>query len=192
MLKESQLVERINAGDEAYFKLVFDTYYDRVCSFTKEFVSEEVITEEIAQGVFIKLWEGRKRLSPDSNLMGWLFTVAKNDCLKYLRQLKKERVLDFSSEELISIKALESFDTSNLNLLELHRLIKASIEELPPRCREVFELSRKAELKNREIAEQLGISEKMVEAHISKALKVFRSNLKDYLPLLAILLMTIE
>jgi len=83
----------------------------------------------------------------------------------------------------------ESLDRMGSDYLEFDELkvrIDTAIRNLPEHCRVVFEMSRFEELKNREIAEKLGVTQKTVEAHLTKALKILRNDLKDYLPLIAL------
>ena len=87
----------------------------------------------------------------------------------------------------MNLDTLNTIDTSVIAFHELEQIIEKTLEELPPQCRRVFELSRFKEMKNREIAEELNISVKTVEGHISKGLKIFKIALKDYLPLVAYL-----
>ncbi len=86
-----------------------------------------------------------------------------------------------------NLDALDSFDTSALTFHEIEKIIEDTLKQLPPQCGVVFKLSRFEEKKYKEIAKELNISVKAVEGHISKALKLFRTNLKDYLPLVAFL-----
>jgi len=181
---DKDIIKRIQNDEEKYFRYVFDSSYDKIFYFAKEFVRDADTSHGIAQGVFVKLWEKRKELRADSNLMAWLFTVTKNDCLKIFRQQRKEIIIDNpSNENNLGIEALEQFDTSELVIKEMHQIIEQTLQQLPPRCREIFQLSRFEELKNREIAQRLNISEKAVEAQITKALKAMKKNLHEYLPL---------
>jgi RNA polymerase sigma-70 factor (ECF subfamily) len=90
----------------------------------------------------------------------------------------------------IYLSALEQFDTSALAFQEMEVIIKKTLEELPSHCRKIFILSRMEGKKNQEIAEELNISVKAVEAQITKALKVFKITLRDFLPVLACLMTT--
>jgi len=76
---------------------------------------------------------------------------------------------------------------SYLEFNELQEKIGLAIKNLPEHCRIVFEMSRFDELKNREIAEKLGVTQKTVESHLTKALKLLRKELKDYLPLITVI-----
>jgi len=138
------------------------------------------------------LWNKRTKLTDNTNLWAYLFTVAKNNCLYKLREQRYKQKLfestDIDEQELnANLDALSTLDTSIIMFTEIEKIIEETIEQLPPQCRFVFKLSRFEEMKNREIAEELGISVKAVEGHISKALKLFRTSLKDYLPIVAFL-----
>lgn len=189
---EKYLFDRIRAGDEAAFKVIYNRYIQRLYYFIREYVPFNDIVENIIQETMMALWEKRSQLAADTNLGAWLFTVAKNNCLYKLRdrryQQKRFQPAEISDLELkLNMEAIEILDTSQLIFSEIEKIIEDTLEQLPPQCRTVFRLSRFEALKNKEIAEELGISEKTVEGHITKALKVLRASLKDYLPVMAFL-----
>ncbi|MBI9061867.1 MAG: RNA polymerase sigma-70 factor [Marinilabiliaceae bacterium] len=188
---DQHIVKGLKNGEEKYFKMVFDSSYDKLFFFTKEFVKDDDTAHQLTQGAFVKLWEKRIGLKDHSNLLAWLFTVVKNDCLKWMKKSSLLEPLPLDGQfardtgNAVNVLALQQLDTSDLSIREINHIINETLNQLPPRCREVFQLSRFEELKNREIAAQLHISEKAVEAHISKALKIFRVNLSEYLPLVS-------
>jgi RNA polymerase sigma-70 factor (ECF subfamily) len=190
---EKFLFEKLRKGDEAAFKLIYIKYVPRLYYFVKEYVSQHDIVENIVQESLLALWEKKATLADDTNLAGYLFTVAKNNCLYKLRDLRYRKNL-FDTSELGSLElkanfdALMSLDTSSFTFQEIERIIEHTLEQLPAQCRLAFQLSRFEDKKYKEIAEEMNISVKAVEGHISKALKIFRVNLKDYLPLMAFLL----
>ena len=189
---EKYLFERIRAGDEAAFKVIYNRYIQRLYYFIHEYVPFNDIVENIIQETMMALWEKRSQLAADTNPGAWLFTVAKNNCLYKIRdrryQQKRFQAAEISDQELkLNMEAIEVLDTSQLIFSEIEKIIEDTLERLPPQCRTVFRLSRFEALKNKEIAEELGISEKTVEGHITKALKVLRGSLKDYLPVVAFL-----
>ena len=109
-----------------------------------------------------------------------------------IRQLKSRNNYDnyIKNRELdINYKSLDAFGTSNIVFEELQTQIQTALEKLSPACRRVFEMSRFEDKKNREIAEELNLSIKTVEAQISKALRSLKADLKDYLPLFYILIL---
>jgi len=189
---DNELIRRIQEEDEVAFKVIFNRYYSRLFYFILEFVSYNDIAENIVQDTFFTLWNKRHTMKEDSNLGAFLFTVAKNNCLYKLRE-QRSRQKVFSSNILsqedieMNMDVLSSLDTSLFTFEEINRIIELTLEELPPQCKKVFILSRFNEKKNKEIAEELNISIKVVEKHISKGLKKFRVTLKDYLPFIAYL-----
>ena len=98
----------------------------------------------------------------------------------------------FQKQNSIYSEALSGLDTSTVTFQEIETIIEKTLSELPARCREVFILSRLEGKKNKEVAEALDISVKTVEAQITKALKTLRISLKDYLPLVAWLLINVK
>ncbi|MGQ7870940.1 RNA polymerase sigma-70 factor [Sunxiuqinia sp. sy24] len=186
-----KLLEGLKNDDEAAFKVLYDKYFSRLYYFILEFVPFEDLAENIVQDTFFTLWDKRHQLRDDSQLDAYLFTIAKNNCLYRLRSQRYRQKLfvnSYSIQELeMNVEVLSSLESSDYTFNEIERIIQQTLEDLPPQCRNVFTLSRFKSLKNREIAEELNISEKVVEKHISKGLKRFRLALKDYLPLVAYL-----
>ncbi len=157
--------------------------------FILEFVKLHDIAENIIQETFLTLWKKRHLLKEDTNLSAYLFGVAKNNCLYFLRdQRYRQKLFKPDSPEYLelnlNLEILKEIDTSRIVYEEIENIIKSTFAELSPKCRQVFELSRLDEKKNREIAVELDISVKAVESHITKALKIFKAALKDYLPIL--------
>jgi len=182
-----ELLKKMKNNDEIAFKVIFNKFYSRLYYFVLEFISLNDISENIVQDTFFTLWNKRHELKDESNLNAYLFTVAKNNCLYKLRdQRYRQKVFTTNSlnqDELeMSIDVLSNLDSSAYTFDEIDRIVEKTLEELPPQCRKVFTLSRFEERKNKEIAEELNISVKVVEKHISKGLKKFRVSLKDYLP----------
>ena len=190
--KDIELLKKMKNNDEIAFKVIFNTYYSRLYYFILEFISFDDIAENIVQDTFFTLWNKRHELKDDSNLSAYLFTVARNNCLHKLRDERYRQKLfttnSMDQNELeMNMEVLNTFDSSACTFEEIDRIIEKTLEELPPQCKKVFILSRFEERKNKEIAEELNISVKVVEKHISKGLKKFKESLKDYLPFVAYL-----
>ncbi|MEI7421417.1 MAG: RNA polymerase sigma-70 factor [Prolixibacteraceae bacterium] len=186
------LFEKIRKSDEAAFRVIYDRYVPRLYYFVYEYVPFHDIVENIVQDTFMDLWAKKSKLTDNTNLGAYLYTVAKNNCLYKLRDQRYKKKLFESmevdqSELKANLDALSVLDTSLITSSEIDQIIEITLMQLPPQCRTVFRLSRFEEKKNKEIAEELGISLKGVERHISKALKLFRTSLKDYLPIIAFL-----
>lgn len=177
------------------FRNIFNEYYKPLCHLSLHYLEDEDESKGVVQEAFVKLWDIRNELNPDSNLRNFLFTLVKNNCLNLL---KRRQILLKHHEKIrwlethYHYESLNRMDEGYLEFNELKDKIDQAILNLPEHCRLVFEMSRFEELKNREIAERLGVSQKTVEAHLTKALKILRNELKDYLPLIAIMTMILD
>ncbi|MEM8586393.1 MAG: RNA polymerase sigma-70 factor [Bacteroidota bacterium] len=175
----------LRSDDREAFKQLFANNYQDVCRVIHRYIVDPGISEDLAQEVFIRLWNKRHDISIETNLPAYLRRMGVNEALAYLR--KKTR---FKADELplhLPGKTAASADEQS-DLHELQDRIAQALEKLPPRCRLVFELSRYEDLSNREIAEQLQLSIKTIENQMTKALKMLRSELADYLGLALFLL----
>jgi RNA polymerase sigma-70 factor, ECF subfamily len=187
---DGSLIEKLKNGDVSSFEIIYKSHYRRIFHFAFQYLLEEEVCSDIIHDVFSSLWDHKGNLAIETNLNAWLFTVTKNKCLKYLRDLKSDhRHLGNIVEQRMSINhdALNSLDTSPLAFKEIEKIIQQTLDSLPQQCRRAFEMSRFEDKKYSEIAGEMQIAQKTVETHISHALKIFRSALKDYLPLMIFL-----
>lgn len=186
-LTSKEILEKVLSGDELSFERIYRHYYPRLNYFARQYLLDSEASKNIVQDVFMELWVNRTTLHMNTNLQAWLFTVTKNKSLKTISHLKSTKNYSsyIKSRQLdINQKALSDLDTSYFVFEELEKQFQQSLEKLSPACRRVFEKSRFENKKNREIAEEMKLSIKTVEAHISKVLRVLKADLKDYLPLL--------
>lgn len=174
------IATRIKHGDEQAFELLFRKYYSKLKSFVNKFLHDQEETEEIVEEVFIKIWENRKSIDPDNSLVSYMFKTAQNLSLNALR---KRKIISKSIEILKAESAenVYSYASEDHHIFELEDNIADAIEKIPSRSKEVFMLSRISGLKYDQIADQLNISIRTVEVHISKALKILRVQLRDFL-----------
>ena len=188
----NEIITLLNNKQEAAFEVVFKLYYPRLVYFAKEYVVYEEAKNAV-QDAFVSFWEKNPTLSTEAQLQSYLYTTVKNNCLMRLRneKVKKEYITKVEKKvrEHIHETALAQLDTSVVTFSEIENIIEKTLAELSPRCREVFVFSRFGGKKNQEIAEELNISLKAVEAQITKALKEFKVALKDYLPIIAFIFM---
>ncbi len=169
--------------DLAAFEQLFKSQFVPVCRFATQYVHDMDTARDIAQKVFIHLWENREKVDPGQSVKSYLFTAVKNRCLNHIRDQKKyrSRILDVDIHDIDL-----AFEEDQLALEELQRKVAKALARLPEKCRQVFELSRYQHKKYQDIADTLGISVKTVEAHMSRALKGLREDLKDYLYILIV------
>ena len=155
-----------------------------MCSFAERYVKEQVIAEDIVQDLFVRLWVKNDKIEINSSLKSYFFTAVKNRCFDHI---KHQKVVSKSIQEIKSQVSENNNKTDQwFTESELQSIIDSSLEKLPPRCREIFQLSRFEGLKNQEIADKLGLSKRTVELQISNALKALRTDLKPYLPVFII------
>lgn len=172
---------------EKNFRTVFITYFESLEVFAKAYVVDEDIAKDMVQEVFANLWVKRSSLPQQLDLKSYLYQSTRNNCLNHLKQLKvqnkyEKRTRDNYQDLLLNYEALNQLNFDSLSYQELQKSLSEAIAELPPKCREVFEMSRYNGMKNKEIAEHLNISIKAVEGHITKALKLLKNRLKPHYP----------
>lgn len=173
------LAESIKNSNQGVFELVFNYYYSGLVVYADQIIKNNVVSEDIVQSVFLKLWETRETADIRS-FRSYLIQCVRNRCIDYIRSQKVRQRFDNQVIELDQAVFEHDFWTKS----ELGELIDCAIEELPDRCREIFIMSRYENLKIAEIAERLDISKRTVETQISKALKILRIKLIDYISLL--------
>ena len=166
------------------FEELFREHFTPLCAFARKYVNDVETAKEIVHDVFINLWNKRETIDLERKVKSYLFTSVHNRCLNYIRDNKK---FDQNITELDSIDVEEQVDSSEIMMEnELEKKIHAVIDTIPEKCREIFLLNRFDGLKYTEIAEKLDISIKTVETQMSKALKILREQLKDYIKILII------
>lgn len=183
---DQQVFLAIQSGQTPAFEMLFKTHYQPLCRYANSYLKDPDGAEEIVQAAFIGFWEKRKSISIDTSLKSYLYRVIRNSCLN---ELKHEQVKQkyFANETLKGEAQSQPADQLAIHV-ELEEKIREAIQTLPEQCRLIFRMSRFEELKYQEIADQLNLSVKTVENQMGKALKIMRVQLKEYLPLLAILM----
>lgn len=185
-LSSQQLLNTLRAGDITAFEMIFKTYYQPLCNYAYSFVQDRDEAEEIVQSTFLSVWEKRADLAIHTGVKPYLYAMVRNAALNVIKH-EKVKQQHASVELAVAEKSVESV-THTVMASELEDRIYKALNKLPEQCRLVFKLSRFEELKYAEIAEQLNISVKTVENQMGKALKIMREQLKDYLPLLIVLM----
>lgn len=184
---ETVLLNEIKKGKEQAFHYLFSKYYRRLLGYAYRFIDDYTVAEDLVQDSFVRLWEKREELE-NISLSSLLFIIVRNNCINYL---KHYALIDIHSvdwlENLDGEEQLYNLDfcpDAEMSLLykELMAQIPQVLEQLPPRSREIFLMSRKQGLKNREIAEKLAISTTAVEKHIKRALEAFEHHFKEKYP----------
>jgi RNA polymerase sigma-70 factor, ECF subfamily len=182
--------KRLKKGNELAFEFFFNKFYNHILGFCIQFVYDKGEANNITQEAFINLWLNKSKIETLNGIKSFLYTFAKSKCLNALRHQKvKEK---YNSEYLnekernLNLEILSAMNFDVLALSELEALISKSIAELPDKTQQIFIKKRFENKKNREIAEEMNLSIKSVEAHITKALSILKTKLSDYLPAILI------
>lgn len=171
-------------SDEKNVENLFRKYYKILRTYAYRLSGDKDMAEDIVQDVYYELWKKKDDLVLEDAIKFYLFRSIYTKTLNYLnrKSYTSEEAFEQSTEGRIQQIYLQTqgfCQEEELIYKELQKEINAAIDLLPEQCKRVFILSRKYELKNREIAEQLGISVKTVEKHISKALSLLRISLNN-------------
>ena len=179
-------------GDEKAFAFFFNLYFNQIVGFCTEFIKDRDQAKNIAQEAFLKLWLNKEKVQKINGIRAFLYTSAKSDCLNLFRHKKVVKKYFDSSlrkrEESLNVEVLNAMNFDTLMLKELEDLIEESVNELPDKCKQVFKMRRVEFKKNKEIAVELDISIKAVEANMTRALKHLKNKLSGYLPPMILLI----
>jgi RNA polymerase sigma-70 factor (ECF subfamily) len=181
--EEVSLLSRLQAGEEAAFKILFDRYYPALCVYARRLLGDLDKAREVVQGVFVKLYEHREKLPPITSLKSYLYRSVHNNCLN---QVKQTQIYQSHHQQIYGLTPLVE-EADELVRLELEEKIWQVVQGLPGQCRKIFQMNRFEDKKNQQIADELGLSIRTVETQISKALKILRRELADFLLLLLLL-----
>ena len=183
-MDDRQLWSAVCKGAESAFNVLFLRYYPALCAYARQFLSDED-ARDVVQNLMIWLWENREMLVIESTLRSYLFSAVRNSCLT---ELHKEEIRR-KAHHHIHQKLQHLFDDPDFYVAdELAVKIEEAVKALPETYREAFVKNRFEQKTYNEIARELGVSVKTVDYRISQALKLLRVALKDYLPIVALLL----
>ncbi|WP_199141064.1 RNA polymerase sigma-70 factor [Pedobacter sp. ASV12] len=183
---DHELLKLVGANNRLAFTELYHRYWDKAFTVAMHRTADEDVAAEIVQDIFVSLWQRRATLQIKNGIATYLSAAIKYKVINHLASQYKQQ------QHLVNLanSAPQTTDSTNdwLAEKELRQLLDEAIHQLPPKCKMVFLMSREENKTYAEIADELGISEKTVEAHLSKALSSLRQSLKISLPLLLFLL----
>ena len=173
---EHALVLRLIEGDEDAFCELYAAYKNRLIYFAMRFLKSREYAEDIFQDAFTVVWQGRRFINPDASFSAYLYTIVRNRILNQLRDLANQ---DKLREQILS-QAVDYTNNTKETVFanDLRQFIVRALQQLTPRQREIFEMSREQQMSHREIAEALGISVNTVQESISISLRILRTYLE--------------
>lgn len=186
------IIKFLKENNETALKKIFKLYFKQLHFFATEFVIDSEVAREIVHDAIFRFWQHRSKLNDNTYIKAYLLKIVRNLCLNYLSTEKKKLVYSHDSEQIrqeldLNYQVLADPDWDKLSVKELEEVLTQIISGLPEKCRQVFELSRFRNLSNQKIADELNISVKTVEGHITDALKTIRNKLSKYHNLLILL-----
>ena len=165
---ERSLVLRLIEGGEDAFCELYAAYKNRLIYFAMRFLKSREYAEDIFQDAFTIVWQGRRFINPDASFSAYLYTIVRNRILNQLRDLSYQ---DKLREQILSQAVNYTNETRDEIIAnDLRQFISCALQQLTPRQREIFEMSREQQMSHREIAEVLGISVNTVQESISISL----------------------
>jgi RNA polymerase sigma-70 factor (ECF subfamily) len=176
----------LRAGNHKAFSTLFENYYHALCRYAFSILKDGDDAEDIVQKMFCKLWDLRSELEIRTSIKSYLYRIVHNECLNLIHQntnrgeINRE-IIGFTGENVDDVNEIVAAS-------DLQIAIDNALQNLAPKCRKVFEMSRNEQMSYSEIAKSLEISVNTVENHISNALKQLRVALKDYVGFVFLLL----
>lgn len=166
--------------DSEYFKIIYKKYFNVLHAYSLHIVSKAEVAEDIVQEVFLECWDRRASIDVVASLKPYLYTLTRRKSIDFLRKSETKNLLFSEVETHLDQLFFETLALDErIDMREIGQIIEETILLLPPKCKEVFLLSRENGMKNRQIAETLDLSIKTVEKHITRAIKQIRSALEE-------------
>ena len=171
-----QLIHALKAGDPKAYTFLVNTYHHKLCVYAYSFTHDHNLSEDIVQNVFMRIWNKRKNLKDEFVIISFLYKSVYNEFIDQYRSQKSVYPLEKKYIDALN-DIVENEEDHSLD--RIIKLVKQEIQNLPPKCKEIFLLSKEEGLTNIEIAEYKNVSIKSVEAHITKAYSILRNSLGE-------------
>lgn len=172
---ENNVLELLTQGDTNAFTEIYNKYWRTLIALAYSHTKDKFLAEEIVQEVFLSLWNKKGAIKINS-LSAYLGTAVKFSIFKFHH---RETLHSGVKEKIMKSAASAELQDDLFDYKFLQEYVNGIVDQLPEKCRLVYKLSREKEMSVREIAQEMHISEKTVEGHLTKALRVLRLNLKE-------------
>ncbi|MFL9832022.1 RNA polymerase sigma-70 factor [Flavobacterium sp. ST-87] len=172
----TQLIQALKSGNPKAYTFLVNTYHHKLCVYAYSFTHDPNLSEDIVQNVFMRIWKKRENLKDNFAINSFLYKSVYNEFIDQYRSQKTVYPLEKKYIDALN-EIVENEEDHSLE--RVISLVKKEIQNLPPKCREIFLLSKEEGLTNIEIAEYKNLSIKSVEAHITKAFSILRNSLGE-------------
>ncbi|GAA3575770.1 RNA polymerase sigma-70 factor [Snuella lapsa] len=173
---DTVLIKALKQGEEKAYNFLINNYQQKLHTYAYGLTKDFDLAEDVVQNIFIYLWKNRLSLKDNFSIKNYLYRAIYNECIDYYRKKKAVTALEKKYIDALNYIVEEENESSMEKLIYL---VKREIENLPPKCKQTFLLSKQDGLTNIEIAEYLNVSIKSVEAHITKAFSILRKTVGD-------------
>lgn len=176
---DKEVVEGLKGGKKTVIDQIYYAYHKRIYAFALSLLKSEEDALDMVHEVFVKLWIKRHDLEDNTKIEPLIFTITRNTVLSLFRKRASENKYYDQLANVTNIQKNASNTEEQVNYTFLKEQVDQLVEQLPSKSQRVYLLSRENGLSNKEISQKLGIAEKTVEDHITKALTFLRKNLKN-------------
>lgn len=192
-VENTQFNIRLKEGDPSAYEELFKQTYPRLVGYCGLFIHDQAQANDLVQECFVRLWEKRQTISAHQSVESLLFVMLRNRCLNYLRDRKNDltdnNLSELNETELQHLYQLDFTGREEKTLEEkLIEAIRNSVEKLPEKRKLVFVKAKVEGKRNKDVAEELGISVKAVEKHLHQAKEQIRQEILKKFPLLSVLI----
>jgi RNA polymerase sigma-70 factor (ECF subfamily) len=175
-MSDKELIFAIKNNDNEAFKALFSKYYGSLVGYVRTYTNDIQAAEDIVQQLFVDIWAKREKLNITESVKGFLYTVAYRTYINSLRgKVRRNNFFDELKEKMLRASIEEDKELAQKRIEKLRSIINT----LPPKCKEILELSKFSGLKYSEIAEKLDVSQKTVEAQMRIAYTKIREGFKN-------------
>lgn len=177
-LTDQELVPLLRDGDAMAFKFIYDTYWKKLFFVAAKKLHDTAEAEEVVQDIFLNLWNKRAGFELKVSFENYLAVAVKFEVYKHRAKRTKQQHLAQDLEA--NYAGEENHDWDLYDIEALKEKLSETINTLPPKCKLIFTMSRESDKTNKQIAEEMGITEKAVEKHVTKAMKVLKTRFGNY------------
>lgn len=177
---ETYVLSHLQKKDTAAFRYLYEHYFTQMVLFAESYLYDEEEARDLVQDLFFRLWDNAFQTEVNISVKAYLFTSLRNRCLNVLRDRK---IRDANSDKLFEAQIFSGTEDIEIDECVQQRLQEA-LDSLPDKCREIFLLKVVQGKKNKEIAEELGISDNTVKTQVQRAYKGIREKMIPILLLL--------
>ncbi|MBU3024044.1 RNA polymerase sigma factor [Zobellia galactanivorans] len=173
---QSLLIEGLKKGNEEAYVYLVENYHNRLCAYANSLMRDDLLAEDIVQNVFVQIWEKRKKLNHELSLDSYLYKSVHN---KFIDEYRKGKAVMALEKKYLTALELAVEEKDEVQEQKVLNVLFAAIQELPPKCKQIFLMSKKEGLTNIEISQCLNLSKKTVENQITKAFRILRDKMGE-------------